>query len=102
MASIASNDALILSHRANPLRWDFRERHGLSQERLAHDAEVDRSYVGGLERQEENPTVDLLDRLAKTLEVQVSEFFKLPRKGAAPPKPLRSGRQSHRSRLGHR
>jgi hypothetical protein len=26
MASIASNDALILSHRANPLRWDFRER----------------------------------------------------------------------------
>jgi hypothetical protein len=26
MASIASNDALILPHRANPLRWDFRER----------------------------------------------------------------------------
>jgi hypothetical protein len=26
MASIASNDVLILSHRANPLRWDFRER----------------------------------------------------------------------------
>ena len=27
------------------------------------------SYVGGLERQEENPTVDVLDRLAKTLAV---------------------------------
>jgi hypothetical protein len=27
MASIASNDALILPRRANPLRWDFRERH---------------------------------------------------------------------------
>src|SRR5262249_25946671 len=26
MASIASNDALILPHRANPSGWDFRER----------------------------------------------------------------------------
>jgi hypothetical protein len=32
MASIASNDALILSHRPNPLRWDFRER----QDATAH------------------------------------------------------------------
>jgi transcriptional regulator with XRE-family HTH domain len=39
-----------------------------------------RSYGGGLERRDENPTVDLLDRLAATLEVSVSEFFKLPRK----------------------
>jgi transcriptional regulator with XRE-family HTH domain len=39
-----------------------RVKRGLSQERLAFDAGVDRSYVGGLERREENPTVDLLDR----------------------------------------
>ena len=71
-------------------------QRGLSQERLAHDADVDRSYVGGLERQEENPTVDVLDRLAKMLEVPISEFFRTPRKGALPPKPLRSGRQSRR------
>nr|QDF40891.1 helix-turn-helix transcriptional regulator [Bradyrhizobium symbiodeficiens] len=32
-------------------------------------AGVDRSCVGGLERAEENPTVDVLDRLAKTLSV---------------------------------
>ena len=58
--------------------WNLRRirvRRGLSQERLAFDAGVDRSYVGGLERQEENPTVDVLDRLAKTLAVHVSEFF---------------------------
>ncbi len=72
----------------------IRVARGLSQERLAHEADVDRSYVGGLERQEENPTVDVLDRLAKMLEVPISEFFKAPRKGAAPPKPLRSGRRS--------
>jgi len=39
------------------------------------------SYVGGLERQEENPTVDVHDRLAKPLAVHVSEFFTEPAKG---------------------
>jgi transcriptional regulator with XRE-family HTH domain len=71
-------------------------KRGLSQERLAFDAGVDRSYTGGLERQEENPTVDVLDRLAKTLGVSIAELFKRPRKGTSPPKPLRSGRRSVR------
>jgi len=76
--------------------WNLRRirvKRGISQERLAFDAEVDRAYVGSLERKEENPTVDLLDRLAKTLGVSVVEFFKVPRKGAAAPKPLRQGRK---------
>ena len=49
--------------------WNLRRirvKRGISQERLAYDAEVDRSYVGGLERQTENPTIDLLDRVAVT------------------------------------
>ena len=74
----------------------IRVRRGLSQERLAFDAGVDRSYVGGLEREEENPTVDVLDRLAGTLSVAISEFFVEPAKGASPPKPLRSGRRRSR------
>jgi transcriptional regulator with XRE-family HTH domain len=79
--------------------WNLRRVRvglGLSQERLAYDAEVDRSYVGGLERQEENPTVDVLDRLAKTLDISISEFFKKPRKNASPPKALRGGRRPNR------
>lgn len=79
--------------------WNLRRlrvRRGLSQERLAYDAEVDRSYVGGLERKTENPTVDVLDRLAATLDVPLAELFKKPRAGAAPPKPLRSGRRASR------
>jgi transcriptional regulator with XRE-family HTH domain len=79
--------------------WNLRRirvKRGLSQERLAFDAGVDRSYVGGLERSEENPTVDVLDRLAKTLAVPISEFFISPAKGAAPPKPLRRGRRPAR------
>ena len=50
------------------------ERH-ISQERLAFDAGVDRSYVGGMERGEENPTVDVLDKLAATLAVHIRELF---------------------------
>jgi len=76
--------------------WNLRRirvKRGLSQEGLAYDSGVDRSYVGGLERQEENPTVDVLDRLARTLGVSISEFFRIPRKNAVPPKPLRSGRR---------
>jgi transcriptional regulator with XRE-family HTH domain len=79
--------------------WNLRRlrvQRGLSQEKLAFDADVDRSYVGGLERREENPTVDVLDRLAKTLGVSVLELFRQPAKGATPPKPLPSGRRSAR------
>ncbi len=79
--------------------WNLRRirvKRGFSQERLAFDSGVDRSYVGGLERQEQNPTVDLLDRLAKTLSVPISDFFVQPARGTLPPKPLRSGRRSSR------
>ena len=53
----------------------LRVERGISQERLAFDAGVDRSYLGGVERGEENPTVDVLDRLAVTLKVPLEEFF---------------------------
>jgi transcriptional regulator with XRE-family HTH domain len=60
---------------------------GISQERLAFDAGVDRSYLGGMERGEANPTVDILERIAATLGVPMSELFaeidadELPAKG---------------------
>lgn len=81
--------------------WNLRRirvKRGVSQERLAYDAEVDRSYVGGLERQTENPTIDLLDRLAATLAVPLAEFFVQPPKGAVAPKPLPQGRKTAKGR----
>jgi len=47
----------------------------LSQEELALIADVDRTYVSGLERCVRNPSVDLLDRLAGVLKVKTIEFF---------------------------
>lgn len=70
----------------------IRVRQGISQEKLAADAGVDRSYLGGLERQEENPTVDLLDRIAAVLSVTIAELFVQPAPGEKPPKSLRAGR----------
>ena len=76
--------------------WNLRRlrvERGVSQERLAFDSGVDRSYLGGVERQEQNPTVDVLDRLAATLDVSISELFRVPRKGALAPKPQQRGRK---------
>jgi len=53
----------------------IRVDQGISQERLAYDAGVDRSYLGGIERGEENPTVDVLERLANRLDVAISDLF---------------------------
>lgn len=48
---------------------------GLSQEELADLAELDRSYVGGIERGERNVSVVNIMRLAKALGVKASSFF---------------------------
>lgn len=53
----------------------LRVSKSISQERLAFDSGVDRSYLGGMERGEENPTVDVLERLAVILDVPLSELF---------------------------
>lgn len=53
----------------------IRVAKGVSQERLAFDSGVDRSYLGGIERGEENPTVDVLERVAATLEVPLRALF---------------------------
>jgi transcriptional regulator with XRE-family HTH domain len=81
--------------------WNLRRLRvlrALSQEALATDAEVDRSYVGRLERAVENPTVDLLDRLASALGSDVAELFRPPRPGDSAPKPLPGGRKPRASR----
>ncbi len=48
---------------------------GLSQEALAADAELDRSYVGGIERGEHNLTVMNLKKLADALQTRPSQLF---------------------------
>lgn len=48
---------------------------GLSQEALAVDAELDRSYVGGIERGEHNLTAMNIVKIAGALKMQPSALF---------------------------
>jgi transcriptional regulator with XRE-family HTH domain len=47
----------------------YRVQAGLSQETLALEAEIDRSYLGGIERGEHNVAVMNLLKLARTLNI---------------------------------
>lgn len=67
-------------------------QRGISQENLAVDAEIDRTYVSRLERGLENPTIGVLERMASVLEVEITQFFVHPKLGEKPPKPLPGGR----------
>ena len=75
----------------------LRVARGLSQEALAVDAEIDRTYVSRLERGLENPSVAVLERLAKALSANIEELFRVPRAGEAAPRPLKGGRRPRNS-----
>jgi transcriptional regulator with XRE-family HTH domain len=71
----------------------LRVKRSLSQEALAGDAGIDRTYVSRLERGLENPTIAILEQLADALGSSIVEFFVVPAPGEPPPKPLRGGRR---------
>lgn len=54
---------------------ELRNGHGWSQEDFAHKADLDRTYVSGIERGRRNPTLDIIHTLAETLDVPVSDLF---------------------------
>ena len=51
----------------------------LSQEELAHRADVDRTYISALERGVYSATIDMVDRLATVLDVEAFELLQRPR-----------------------
>lgn len=53
-----------------------RKERGISQESLALAADLDRSYVGGVERGERNISIVNLKKIADALKVPVSQLLK--------------------------
>jgi transcriptional regulator with XRE-family HTH domain len=53
-----------------------RKLKGLTQERLALDAGMERSYVSDLERGQRNPSVRALGRLAEALDMEPAALLK--------------------------
>jgi transcriptional regulator with XRE-family HTH domain len=53
----------------------IRQNMGLSQEELAHLCNLDRSYVGGVERGERNISLVNIHKIADALNISPTEFF---------------------------
>lgn len=53
---------------ARNLRY-YRRKKGLSQETLAHEADIDRTYVSALERANYAASIDMIGKLAQVLDI---------------------------------
>jgi transcriptional regulator with XRE-family HTH domain len=70
----ALSRAEILKRFGETLR-EHRQRAGLSQEKLAAKAGIDRTYVGGAERGERNVALVNIVRLAEALDVSAADLL---------------------------
>jgi transcriptional regulator with XRE-family HTH domain len=53
-----------------------RATKGLSQEELAHRADIDRTYVSSLERCQYAATVDVIEKLARELDIDAADLLR--------------------------
>lgn len=53
-----------------------RMKAGLSQEALAARAQIDRTYLSELENDKKSPTIDMLFRICRALEVKASTLIR--------------------------
>jgi len=64
---------------ANNVRRARKER-GLTQEELADRVGINRNYVGMIERRENSPTIDMIERLAKALDIDPASLLQRGRR----------------------
>lgn len=57
---------------------EIRHKKKISQEALAHLAELDRTYMNSVENGRRNISIENIERIAKALKVSVSDFFDSP------------------------
>ncbi len=55
-----------------------RQAKGLSQEELAHRAGIDRTYISALERSVYAAGIDVVDRLARVLNLEAADLLRRP------------------------
>jgi transcriptional regulator with XRE-family HTH domain len=53
----------------------LRQQKGLTQEELAFEAEIDLTYMGGIERGRRNPSLRVIARVAKALSVAPAKLL---------------------------
>lgn len=55
---------------------ELRLEKGLSQESLGNQSDIDRTYISDIEKGERNISLKIIERLAETLQISLSELFK--------------------------
>lgn len=55
---------------------ELRLEKGLSQESLANQSDIDRTYISDIEKGERNISLKIIERLTETLQISLSELFK--------------------------
>ena len=54
---------------------DLREKSSISQKDLAYSADLDRSYIAGIENGRRNVSIVNIEKIATALNVTLKEFF---------------------------
>lgn len=54
----------------------YRKQNNLSQEQLAFESDLHRTYISGIERGVRNPTVTIIQKIADALEIEPSKLLK--------------------------
>lgn len=54
---------------------ELRKKAGYSQEQFAYKCDVDRTYIGIIERGEKSPTLNTISKIAAALAISKSELF---------------------------
>lgn len=55
---------------------ELRLAKNLSQESLAHEADLDRTYIPSIEKGERNVSIEVISKLAKALHIKMNELLK--------------------------
>ena len=57
----------------------LRHKSGLSQEELAYEANINRTYISKLEKGTSYPGLEIIGKLARVLKTEPAAFLQLPR-----------------------
>lgn len=53
----------------------FRKAKGMTQEQVAYEADLNRAYIGYIERGERKPSVETLEKIARVLGIKLMKLF---------------------------
>lgn len=66
---------MIIQHFLGANVRKIREAKGWSQDKLADESGLHRTYISGIERGVRNPTVEIVQQIATALKVNISDLF---------------------------